>query len=63
MMESPAHPSSLKETSSSTRLEKIARVKKWKPWTDRRAINGPSSLPIDGNSELEKKASEEEAKC
>lgn len=30
---------------------------------DRFALNGPSSLSIDGNSDLEKKAAEKDAKC
>ncbi len=50
-------------SNSSTRLEKILSVEKRKPSTDHRALNGLSSLSVDGNTESEKKASEKEAKC
>lgn len=62
-MDRPAHSSLLTKSSSSTRLEKILSMKKQKPSTDRRALNEPSSLSIDVNSELEKKAVEKEAQC
>ena len=38
-------------------------MEKRKPSTDRCALNIPLSLSVDGNSELEKKATEKEAKC
>ena len=47
----------------STCLQKILSVEKRKPSTDLRALNGSSSLSIDGNTELEKKAAEKDSKC
>ena len=54
-MDHPAHPSLLRESSPSTRLEKILRVEKRMPSTDLIALNRPSSQFADGNTELEKK--------
>ena len=62
MTDRPAHRSMLIKSIPSTHLQKILIMEERKPSTDRRAHNRPSSMSVDGNKKLVKKAAKKEVK-
>ena len=62
MIDRPAYPSMLTESSPNTHLQKILSMEEQKTSMDRRARNGPSSMSVDGNRKLVKKAAEKKVK-